>query len=157
MWLNASSFFNWIMLFIRLSLMCEPVKGRDDIRTEHVHMYMRLCVDLILWNYLFTFFIVFCKGLEMMGSDKIYTAACTYVHVLSLCHLYPFVLMSSLPFTIYLKNHKQMSTFKRYFSCAILLTTLHLAKRNELRYHCCSSATTVFHRALASWCYRKKE
>jgi hypothetical protein len=33
----------------------------------------------------FTFYALFCKGLEMMGSDKICTASCTYVHVLSLC------------------------------------------------------------------------
>jgi hypothetical protein len=37
----------------------------------------------------FAFYILFCKGLEMMGSDKIHTASHTYVHDLSLCHLYP--------------------------------------------------------------------
>jgi hypothetical protein len=35
------------------------------------------------------------------------------------------------------------------FSCT-LLTALHL--RNELRYHCCLSQPTVFHRALACYC-----
>jgi hypothetical protein len=46
----------------------------------------------------FAFYILFCKGLEMMRSDKIHTASCTYVHVLSLCHLYPLS-------TSYLKSH----------------------------------------------------
>jgi hypothetical protein len=40
----------------------------------------------IIW---FAFYILSCKSLEMMGSDKIHTASCTYIHVLSLCHLYP--------------------------------------------------------------------
>jgi hypothetical protein len=30
-----------------------------------------------MWNYLFAFYILFCKGLEMMGSNKICTASCT--------------------------------------------------------------------------------
>jgi hypothetical protein len=37
----------------------------------------------------FVFYILFCKALQMMGSDKIHTASHTYVHVMSLCHLYP--------------------------------------------------------------------
>jgi hypothetical protein len=53
--------------------------------------------------------------------DKIHTDSCTYVHVLSLCHLYPF--------THYLKNTNE-NFQKRYFSCAILLTTLHLREMN---------------------------
>jgi hypothetical protein len=36
----------------------------------------------------FILYIMFHKGLEM-GSDKIHAASCTYVHFLSLCHLYP--------------------------------------------------------------------
>jgi hypothetical protein len=44
------------------------------------------CVTLFIFG---IFYILFCKGLEMMGSDKIHTASCTYVHVLSSCHLYP--------------------------------------------------------------------
>jgi uncharacterized membrane protein len=56
----------------------------------------------------FAFYILFCKGLQMMGSDKIHTASCTYVHVLSLCHLY------ALPVTWRI----QMITSKRYFSHA---------------------------------------
>jgi hypothetical protein len=36
----------------------------------------------------FAFYSLFCKGLKMMESDKIHTALCAYVHVLSLCHLY---------------------------------------------------------------------
>jgi hypothetical protein len=43
-----------------------------------------------------------------------------YIHVLSLCHLYP------LPVTWRI----QMRTFKRYLSHAILLTTLHLREMN---------------------------
>jgi hypothetical protein len=46
----------------------------------------------------FTFYTLFCKGLEMMGNDKICTASCTYINVLSLCHLYP------LPFTCRITN-----------------------------------------------------
>jgi hypothetical protein len=61
----------------------------------------------------FAFYILSCKSLKMMESDKIPSASCTYIHVLSLCHLYP------LPVTWRL----QMRTFKRYFSRAILLTT----------------------------------
>jgi hypothetical protein len=42
--------------------------------------------------------------------------------------------------TLYhLLEELQMRAFKRYFSHAILLTTLHLPKRNELWYHCCLS------------------
>jgi hypothetical protein len=74
----------------------------------------------------FPFYILFCKGLEMMGSDKIHTASHTYIHVLSVCHLYSF--------TGYLKSHK----------CELLKGTflMHSSqnftpKRNELRYHCC--------------------
>jgi hypothetical protein len=39
--------------------------------------------------FLLHFYLLFCKGPQMMGSDKIHTASCTYIHVLSLCHLYP--------------------------------------------------------------------
>ena len=76
----------------------------------------------------FAFYILFCKGLEMMGSDKIHTASCTYVHVLSLCHLYP------LPVTWRITNEN----FQK------ILFSVHSShnftpKRNELRYHCCLS------------------
>jgi hypothetical protein len=66
------------------------------------------------------FIFCFCKGLKMMGSDKIHTASHTYVHVLSLCHLYP----------LWVTWRIQMRTFKRYFSHVILLTTLHLREMN---------------------------
>jgi hypothetical protein len=43
-----------------------------------------------MWHFTcFVFYILFCKGLEMIKSDKICTASCTNVHVLFLCHLYP--------------------------------------------------------------------
>jgi hypothetical protein len=43
-----------------------------------------------MWHFTcFAFYILFCKGLEMMGSDKIHAASCTCIYVLSLCHLYP--------------------------------------------------------------------
>jgi hypothetical protein len=77
----------------------------------------------------FAFYILFCKGLEIMGSDKICTASCTYIHVLYLCHLYP------LPFTWRITNENFQSIF---VSC----NSLHnfSPKRNEfLRYHCCLS------------------
>jgi hypothetical protein len=66
------------------------VKGKDDIRTEHVCMYMRLCKS--------------CHSPSSQGLYKTkwkmwtnnstrwqdpHTASCTYVHVLSLCHHYP--------------------------------------------------------------------
>jgi hypothetical protein len=57
----------------------------DHMRLKQPH------VELFVLH--FTFYILFCKGLEMMGSDKICTASCTHEHVLSLCHPYP------LPFT----------------------------------------------------------
>jgi hypothetical protein len=73
--------------------------------------------------FLLHFYLLFCKGLKMMGSDKIHTASCTYIHVLSFCHLY--TLLVSL-----LEEQPQMRIFKRYFSHAILLTTLHLREMN---------------------------
>jgi hypothetical protein len=56
-----------------------------------------------------------------MGSDKIHTASHTYVHVLSLCHLYSF--------TSYLKSHK-CELLKDTFLVHTLLTTLHLREMN---------------------------
>jgi hypothetical protein len=69
-------------------------------------------------NICFAFYILFCKGLEMIGHDKIHTASCTYIHVMFLCHLHTF--------TGYLKNTNE--NFQKILSCAILLTTLHLEK-----------------------------
>jgi hypothetical protein len=68
----------------------------------------------------FAFYILFCKGLKMMGSDKINTASSTYIHVLSLCHLY----------TLLVTWRIQTRTFKRHFSPVILLITLHLREVN---------------------------
>ncbi len=99
-----------------------------------------------------------------LHPDKICTASCTYVHFLSLCHLYPFWLLEECKWEL------SKDTFLTH---AILLTTLHLnilfckglemmgsdkihtashayihvlssshnftPKRNELRYHCCLS------------------
>jgi hypothetical protein len=45
-------------------------------------------LDIPYVIFCFAFYILFCRGLEMMGNDKICTASCTYIHVLSLCHLY---------------------------------------------------------------------
>jgi hypothetical protein len=63
-----------------------------------------------------------------MGSDKICTASLTYIHVLSLCHLYSF--------TGYVKSHK-CELPKDIF----LVHSSHniTRKRNEFRYHCCLS------------------
>jgi hypothetical protein len=66
----------------------------------------------------FVFYILFCKVLEMMQSDMIHTASCTYIHVLSLCHLYPF--------TSYLKNTNE--NFQKILFLCFLLTTLHLRR-----------------------------
>jgi hypothetical protein len=60
--------------------------------------------------------------------DKIQMASCTYIHVLSLCHLYSF--------TSYLKSHKcelAKDTFLVHSSYNFT------PKRNELRYHFCLS------------------
>ncbi len=48
------------------------------------------------------------------GEWQDHTASCTYVHVLSLCDLYPLLVTWRI----------QMRTFKRFFSHAVLLTTL---------------------------------
>jgi hypothetical protein len=62
-------------------------------------------------------------------TDKISTASHTYVHVLSLCHLYPF------PVTWRVTN---VNFHKIIFLCT-LLTTFCLAKINEMKNHCCLS------------------
>jgi hypothetical protein len=96
--------------------------GRTWLYNSHHLLWGEIDTRPITWSptscgiICFAFYILFCKGLEMIGSDKICTASCTYINVLSLCHLYP------LPVTWRI----QMRTFKRYFSHAILLTTLHL-------------------------------
>jgi hypothetical protein len=59
---------------------------------------MKKCPQLTQSDCLFCIYTQFCEGVEMMGSDKICTASCNYVHVLSLCHLY------TLP--TYSKSHK---------------------------------------------------
>lgn len=53
-------------------------------------------------------------------DDKIPTASCTYINVLSLCHLYPF--------TVYLKNSKE--NFQKIPFLHFLLTTLQLREMN---------------------------
>ena len=70
--------------------------------------------------FVFHFNILFCKGLGMMGSDKIHTASRTYIHVLPLCHLYPF--------TGYLKNTNE--NFQKILFLCTLLKTLHLREMN---------------------------
>jgi hypothetical protein len=74
----------------------------------------------LVWQFVLHLIFCFCQGLKMMGSDKIHTASCTYVHFLSLCHLYPWLVTWRI----------QMRTFKRYLSHAIILTTLHLKEMN---------------------------
>jgi hypothetical protein len=78
----------------------------QSIVQQQKHLIMgRTCSIMLAFNTrdiftCFAFYILFCKGLEMMmGSDKNPTASCTYTHVLS-------CLMSSLPFTGYLRSHK---------------------------------------------------
>jgi hypothetical protein len=62
-------------------------------------------------------------------ADRIQTASCTYIHVLSLCHLYP------LPFTWRIKNENFQKILFWHNSSHNFPPT----KRNELRYHCCLS------------------
>jgi hypothetical protein len=71
----------------------------------------------LMWNYfLFTFCILFCKwGVARFTQP--------HVHMYMFC---PYVIS-----TLYhLLEKLQMRTFKRYFSCTILLTTLHLQEMN---------------------------
>jgi hypothetical protein len=80
----------------------------------------------------------------MIGREKNVTRfAQPHVHTYMFC---PYVIS-----TLYhlLEELVQMRTFKGYFSRAILLTTLHLAKRNKKKIFCFITRT-VFHRALAS-------
>jgi hypothetical protein len=111
----------------------------------HLIMEDRYSMSLITWSsiscgiicfassYLFCIlYILFCKGLVMMGSDKIRTASCTYIHdkihtashtyihVLSLCHLYP------LPVTWRVTN----VNFQKILFLCTPLTTLHLREMN---------------------------
>jgi hypothetical protein len=44
-------------------------------------------LDIPYVIFCFAFYILFCRGLEMMGNDKICTASCTYIHVTTLCTL----------------------------------------------------------------------
>jgi hypothetical protein len=106
-----------------------------------IDMPYRYLSSLITWHptscgiiFCFAFYILFCKeGLKMMGSDKIRTASCTYVHVLFLCHLYP------LPFTWRITNENFQ---KILFSC----NSSHnfTPKRNELWYRCCCFSQLYF-------------
>jgi hypothetical protein len=66
---------------------------------------------------------------QKQPADKNCTASHTYIHVLSWCHLYP------LPVTGRVTN----VNFQKILFLCTLLTTLHVAKRDELRYHCCLS------------------
>jgi hypothetical protein len=68
--------------------------------------------------------ILFYKGLEMHDGEWQDPYSLTCIHMYMLC---PYVIS-----TLYhlLEELVQMRTFKRYFSCAILLTTLHLREMN---------------------------
>jgi hypothetical protein len=83
---------------------------------------------ILTWNCLIYIFHLYCKGLEMMGSDKICTASCTYSHFLSLWHLYP------LPFTWRVTNENFQ---KILFLC--ISSHNFTPKIYELKYHCCFS------------------
>jgi hypothetical protein len=71
-----------------------------------------------------------------------------YMHVLSLCCLYP---LYHLLGRITNENFQKITFLMQFF------THNFTPKRYELRYHCCFSQATVFHRALASCCSRKIE
>jgi hypothetical protein len=60
-----------------------------EIDMPHKYLTHPITQSPTLWNYSFAFYILFCIALKMTGSDKIHTTSCTYVHVLSVCHLYP--------------------------------------------------------------------
>jgi hypothetical protein len=97
----------------------------------------------VIWNYLF--YILFCKGLGMIGSDKICTASCTYIHVLSLCHLYP------LPFTWRItsgKGNLQMTKNTPHFVLNFLqistfFASFSRAHARTLQNHSISPCTTT--------------
>jgi hypothetical protein len=114
-----------------------------EIDTPHQYS-----TSLITWSttpcgiICFAFYILFCKGLKMIGSDKICsTASHTYVNGQSFCHLYP------LPFTWRITNEN----FQKILSPCNSSHNF-TPKRNELTEHCCLAITTVFHRALVSCC-----
>ncbi len=92
---------------------------------DHMKSWSSSHVALLVMHLIFCF----CKDLKLMGSDKICTASCTYIHILSLCHLYP------LPVS-YLKNRNE-NFQKTLFSCNF--SHNFTPKKNELRYHCCLS------------------
>ncbi len=85
-----------------------------------------ICLASIQHVKLFIFYFIFCfvkfSRKWQVGSDKICKDSHTYVHVLSVHHLY------TLP--IYLKSHKCEDTFLMHLSHNFT------PKRNELRYHC---------------------
>jgi hypothetical protein len=79
--------------------------------------------------FLCTWFAAFIRLIAFSLNDKICTASCTYIHVLSLCCLYP------LPLTWrFTKENFQKIPFLMQF-----ITHNFAPKRNELRYHCCLS------------------
>jgi hypothetical protein len=73
-------------------LMTIPTLFQSTLQWQNHLIMGRTCSVMVPFNtcciICFPFYIWFCEGLEMMVSDKICTAAHTYVHVLSLCHLY---------------------------------------------------------------------
>jgi hypothetical protein len=84
-------------------------------------------LDILYRITCFAFYILFCKGLEMMGSDKICTTSCIYVHVLSLCHCYALLVT----WRIWMRTLRSIIQicWITYDSCIVLL--LEISKQME--------------------------
>jgi hypothetical protein len=74
----------------------------------------------------------------LSAEQRVKTQRCprlhTYIHTYIHTCIYVLSYVISTPLQVTWRI--QMRAFKRYLSCAILLTTLHLRESNELRYHC---------------------
>jgi hypothetical protein len=92
------------------------------------------CVALFVFHYIY---FLFCKGLEMMGSDKICTASHTYIHTYIHTYMFcPYVISTPLLVTWRVTNENLLPKDTSLVHSSHNFTL----KRNELRYHhCCLS------------------
>jgi hypothetical protein len=100
----------------------QKVATFSHLSTFHMHWSHEVKKFNLMWHYLFwILYFCFCKGLEMMGSDKIHTAP--HVHMYMFC---PYVIS-----TLYclVEEYKWELSKDTFFFC-ILLTTLQLREMN---------------------------
>jgi hypothetical protein len=103
---------HWAQQFLGLNFTCL-------VLTNHLQSHLYKLKAIQQWQQLQS---------STRKNDKIHTASCTYIHVLSLCHLY------LLPVTWRVTNENFQ---KILFSCNA--SHNFTPKRNELRYHGCLS------------------